>query len=98
MSATETAVCEDEPEFKQIIRNLATLAARLNTVKCNTVQISDLLIGAQVTGQGLDDSVKPTAPEYFTIRCFSVMDDLRTEVEQLEAVNNRLLRHIQEVE
>lgn len=87
-----------KPEVKRIISEFDNLVARLNTVKHETVLISDMLIGAQATDGGLDDSPKPMPPEYFTIKCFNLLNDFRGEVEQLETMNARLLRHIHEVE
>ena len=96
MNAPCTSV--DEPEFKQINRELDILVTRLSVIKRATVSISDSLIGVQATGAELETSAKTTTPEYFTAKCFNAMDDFRTEVEQLEVVTKRLLRHIQEVE
>lgn len=84
-----------EPEFKQIIDSFEELIGRLKSTRDFSVRISDLLIGVNETGVIGDDTPKPMPPEYFTVRCFNLLDSFRSEVENLEFINNRLLRHIQ---
>ena len=91
-------VCEAEPEFKRIITDLDVLVARLVQAKNSTVRISDLLIGVEYATEDCDYGAKPSPPEFFTIKCFDLIDSLRTEVDCIIQINDRLLRHIQEVE
>ena len=89
---------EPEPEFKRIITDLDVLVNRLVQAKNSTVRISDLLIGVEHATEDCDYSAKPSPPDYFTITCFDLIDSLRTEVGCIIQINDRLLRHIQEVE
>ena len=99
---SEMVICntvyEAEPEFKRIITDLDVLVNRLVQAKNSTVRISDLLIGVEHATEDCDYSAKPSPPDYFTITCFDLIDSLRTEVDCIIQINDRLLRHIQEVE
>ena len=84
----------ETPEFERILDDLGNLVNRLRQIRETSVTISDALIGVQDTGKGHDDTAKPTAPNYFVIRCAHSLSNLREEVEMLENVNARLLHSI----
>jgi len=92
----EAMAVEEVPEFEQIIETFGVLLNRLKDTKRTAVRVSDLLIGVRDTGNGFDDSEKSVpSPDYFTIKCLDLLAGLHREIEQLEMVNDRLLRHIQ---
>ena len=96
-SATkENAECVDMeiPEFERILDEIGSLVNRLKCVRETYVSISDALIGVQSTGNTHDDSAKPSAPNYFVIRCFDMLGDCKEEVEMLERVNAKLFRSV----
>lgn len=82
------------PDFERIVSKLSNLVSRSHSVREESVFISDALIGVQNTGAGLDDSAKPTSPEYFVIKCFDLLSELDDELERLEIVNARLLSSV----
>lgn len=92
MVPSNMAVCAqpDPPEFEQLLVDLGRLVDRLNSERLKYTEISDALIGGEITEVGPDDLEKPIPTGHFTQRCSMILEDFRFEVCRLEDLNTRL--------
>ena len=95
----ECATVEKIPDFALIIEDFEALNRRLADTTQNSIHISDRLIDPPTIHIAVDDSAKSmSSPDCFTAKCFNLISEFRSVVEQLEAVNDRLLAQVREVE